>query len=314
MKNKTLITAGLIVFLAGAVVIKNWKRGSEIPEPAQWYEPADEINISSRDYSLNLVRKGGNWLVNEQQYPGDPGLIGSLEKKARDFKLLDLVSDKGYYDKYDLNDEKGVRVVIKGSGKVLRTILIGKTGSTNNHSYVRVNDSKEIYLASGIMKNDFALKTDDVRSKEIITLDKNIVKSLVINYGGKKYEFYPVEATAGESGKEEDKVPKKPSVEWKCKGYEKLKLRENAVSEFLNLFSPLRAASYPENADRKNSGRILCTVNIEAGGKKTELVIFDKKENDMNYAASSESPYIFTLGSWQTEKLYIKSINDLTVK
>ena len=312
MKNKTLITMGLIIFLSAAVILKNRSCGTDVPELEAWYEPADEINIRSVDHSLVLARKGDNWLVNEQAYPGDPGLIGSLEKKARDFKLLDLVSDKGYYDKYDLTDEKGVLVTIKGKGKVLRKILIGKAGSTNNHSYVKVNDRKEIFFASGIMKTDFTLNPDDIRNKEILTVSKNDVKSLSINYGGKKYEFYPVEG----SGKTAVKEGEKPAVEWKCRGYEKLKLRENAINELLNLFSPLRASTYPENTDRKNAGRVLCTVDIEAGNRKVNLVIFDKKDKDMNmkYAASSESPYIFTMGSWQTEKLFIKNINNLTVK
>lgn len=310
MKNKTLITAGLIVFLAGAVVIKNWNCGSGVPALDAWYEPADEINIKSKDSSLNLVRKGDNWLINEQGYPGDSGLIGGLEKKARDFKLLDLVSDKGYYDKYELTDEKGVLVIIKDKGKVLRKILIGKAGSTNNHSFVKVNDRKEIYLASGIMKSDFMLMTDDVRNKEILSLNKSDVKLLGINYGGKKYEFYP----AAGIGKEPVKEGEKPAVEWKCKGRENLKLRENAVNELLSIFSPLRANTYPENADRKNAGKTLCTVSIEAGSKKIDLVIYDKKDKEMNYASSSESGYIFTLGSWQTDKLFIKNINDLTVK
>lgn len=310
MKNRILITAGLIIFLLSAVVVKNWNCGSGVPKLEAWYEPADEIDITSKENTLKLIRKGENWSVNEQGFPGDPGLIGSLEKKARDFKLLDLVSDKGYYDKYELTDDNAVLVIIKEKGKILRKILIGKAGSSSNHSFIRVNDRKEIYLASDIMRTDFTYKADDLRNKEIMSLNKNEVKLLTVNYSGRKYEFYPAEASAKETTR--DGV--KPSAEWKCRGYEKLKLRENAVNELLNIFSPLRAATYPVGADSKSAGKTICTVKIEAGGKSIELAVYDKKDKEMNYASSSESPYIFTLGSWQTDKIFIKNINNLTVK
>jgi len=48
--------------------------------------------------------------------------------------------------------------------------------------------------------------------------------------------------------------------------------------------------------------------------KKIELEIYSKKDKEMNLASSSESKYIFTLGSWQTEKLFIKNIKDLEAK
>lgn len=117
MRNRTYITLGLIIFLSAAVIIRNRSCSTDIPELKAWYEPADEINIRSGDGALNLYRKGDKWLVSEQSYPGDSNLIGNLEKKARDFKLLDLVSDKGYFDKYDLTDEKGVLVTVKDRGR-----------------------------------------------------------------------------------------------------------------------------------------------------------------------------------------------------
>ena len=319
MKNKTVITLGLIIFFSVLLVIKNWNCGS-LPELETWYEPADEINIKGKDVSLSMVKKDNSWFINEQAYPGDAELIESLERKARDFKLLDLVSDKGYYDKYDLTDENGISVTIKGKGKVLRKLIIGKTGSTNNHTYLKVNDRKEIYLASGIMKNDFTISVADLRNKKIFDVKKPDVKSFSINYNGKTFDFIlnplkneTIKKDLNSDNKKKD-VDEKSRPGWICKGYEKMNLNVSSVNSILEQFSPLRAAEFSENVEKKNAGNPICKVTIVYADKKIELEIYSKKDKGMNYASSSECKYIFTLGSWQTEKLFIKSITDLAVK
>lgn len=309
MKNKTFITIGLILLLSAALLIKNYGCGSSVPELEGWYEPADEISVKSRDISLLLLKKENNWFINEQAYPGDAELIESLERKARDFKLLDLVSDKGYYNKYDLTDETGILVTIKGKGKVLRKILIGKAGSTNNHSYIKVDDRSEIYLASGIMKSDFLISAADLRDKRIFDVKSADVSSFSINYGGKNFSF-----ELNQPKSEADKNDQTSGSKWICREYEKVKLNEASINSILAVFSPLKAAEFPEAVEMKNAGNSICRVNLAYGNKKIALEIYSKKEQDMNLASSSESKYIFTLGKWQTEKIFIKNITDLAVK
>jgi hypothetical protein len=317
MKKKAIITIMLILALTAALVIKNYGTRSTVPELEGWYEPADEMIIKGTGLSLSLVRKENSWFINEQAYPGDAELIESLERKARDFKLLDLVSEKGYYDKYDLTDEKGISVTVKGKGKVLRKILIGKAGSINSHSYLKVDDRKEIFLASGIMKSDFNLPVSDLRNKVVFDIKSPDIKSFSINYGGKNFEFQLNPAKSGTEKKQdntETKQKEKSQPKWICKGYEKMNLNDAAIDSVAALFSPLRAAEFPEVTDKKTSGNSLCKVTILYDTKKIELEIYSKKDKEMNLASTSESKYIFTLGSWQTEKLFIKNIKDLEVK
>ena len=314
MNKRSVITMGVILFLSAALVLKN-RSCSSVPELEGWYEPADEITVKGTGVSLAMVKKDNSWYINEQAYPGDAELIESLERKARDFKLLDLVSEKGYYDKYDLTDEKGISVQIKGKGKVLRKILIGKSGSTNNHSYLKIDDRKEIYLASGIMKSDFSLPVADLRNKVIFDLKNSAIKSFSIKYGGKSFDFTSIPSNSEADKKQDDKA--KPSSKWICKGYEKVNLSDSSINSILALFSPLRASEFPENMDKmdkKNAGGSICSVEILYADSKIELEIYSRKEKDMYYAWSPSSKYMFTIGSWQTEKLFIKSINDLTVK
>ncbi len=311
MNKKAVITICLILFLSAAMLLKN-RSCSTVPKLEGWYEPADEIYIKGKDNTLNMVKKDNIWYLNEQAYPGDAGLIDSLERKARDFKLLDLVSEKGYFDKYELTDEKGVSVIIRGKGKLLRKILIGKAGSTNNHSYIKVGDREEIYLASGIMRSDFTRPVDDLRDKVIFDVKSSEIKSFSINYGGKNFSFIPNPAKGESADKQKD--AKKPESGWICKEYEKVRLNDSSINAILQIFAPLKAAEFPENADKKSTGSAVCRVSIMSGDKKIELEIYSGKFKDMNYASSTGSRYIFTIGSWQTQKLFIKNITDLAVK
>ncbi len=282
-----------------------------MPSLEGWYEPADEIIVTGKDVSLNMTKKEGKWRINEQSYAGDAELIEALERKARDFKLLDLVSDKGYYDKYDLTEDRAIMVFIKGKGKILRKIIIGKAGSTKNHSYIRVDDFKEIYLASGIMNSDFNLSVSDLRDKNIFDIKKEDVKYFRISYGKENFDFQLFQNKKETDGKDENqKSPEK----WMCRGYKDLELSDSAVNSILALFSPLKAAEFPENADAKKTGKIVCIVTIPYGDKKFELEIYSNKENDMHYAWTNEGDFLFTLGTWQTEKLFIKDIYSLGVK
>ncbi|PKL19353.1 MAG: hypothetical protein CVV49_01350 [Spirochaetae bacterium HGW-Spirochaetae-5] len=318
MKNKAMITVWVIVFISAFLVLKNRGCGNNVPELEGLLESGDEINISGRDLSLAMVKKDNNWFINDQAYPGDVEKINSLAKKVRDLKLLDLVSDKGYYDKYDLTDEKGISVTIKEKGKVLRRLLVGKAGSTNNHSYLKIDDRKEIYLAAGIMKKDFILKVSDLRNKKIFDVKNPDIRYFSINYKGKNFDFKlnPLKSKTENGGNTEEgkSDPVNQEPKWLSRDYQKGKLSDAAINSILALFSPLEASDFPENATIKNAGNPLCKVVVAYEDKKAELVIYSKKENGMYYASSSENKDIFAIDSWKAEKLFIKSLTDLAVK
>ena len=346
MKNRTIITIIVIVLLSIVVLLKNYGCGNSAPKLKAWSK-SDEIHITGKDIALKLLKKDDIWRINEQEYPGDEELIESIEKKVRELKLLDLVSEKGYYDKYDLTDETGLVVIVNESGKLLRKLVIGKPGSTNNHSYVRIDDKKEIYLAL-ITMSDFIRSVPDLRDKKIFDVKSPDIKSFGISYAGKNFIFQlnpnkdnkdnkdnnktdnidkvddkidnidnidNIDKTDNvDDGADENAEAKIVSPKWICKGYEDIILRDSSIDSILAVFSPLKAAEFPEKTVKENLKNKLCTVTIESNDKKIELLIYEQKEQGMNLASSSESEYVFTLGNWQVNKLFIKDLNVLSVK
>jgi hypothetical protein len=232
-----------------------------------------------------------------------------------------LVSENGFYDIYDLTDAKGIAITVMSGGKLLRKIVIGKSTSASNQSYVRIDDKKEIYLASGIAKIDFTRSVSDLRDKKIFDVKSADIKSFSISYAGKNFLFQP----NPDKDKDRDNLDKTDDADdpdeakndppkWICKGYENITLRDSSIDSLLNIFSPLKAGEFPENTAKENLRNKVCSVNIECDGKNIELFIYDKKVQGMNLASSPESDYVFTLGSWQVNRLFIKDLSGLSVK
>ncbi len=312
MSRNTIISFGVVGLLALVILVQNIKFGSDIPKLKQWIEPADTIEVKSKDYSMRLYMKDGAWLVNDAAYPADENSAGSLEMKVRDIRLTDLVSEEKSYDRYELTDEKAVTVVVKKGDSVLRTLVIGKPGGKSSHAFVRIDNKPEVYLAAGIQREDFTPSLDSMRDKRIFDLKGKDVESFTLSSGGRTYSFYRKTVTPESTGKETAEA--KPGTSWYCKGYDASPLDDGAVSNILYVFSPLRAVTYPENQKQNSLGRLYASATIRAGGTDYDVKIFSGKEKEYNYAVSSKSQYIFTLGDWQTEKLVIKNIKDLIKK
>ncbi len=313
MNRKLLLSLGITAVLAAVIVFQRIDFSSVVSDPVKLNTSPDMITVKAEGYSLKLAKTGDKWLINEQGYTADPVQVSDIEKKVSEIKLLDLVSEKGYFDKYELTEDKGVEVIASAGGKQLRKLMIGKQGLTGNQVYVRINDAKEVYLASGITAAEFKPETDMLRDKIIFDVKGDELLSFIIKYSGKEYIFTKAEDKKEEPKEKADdgKTPAPKQILWVCKGYESMELNTSMINNIVHSFSPLRASTFAEKPDK---GAIVCTVKLKTAGGDYELNIYSKKEKEMYYASSPSSPYIFTLGGWQTEKYFIKNIKDLEKK
>lgn len=312
MNRKLIVSLGIIALLVAVIVIKKHRSGNGVTDPGKLTAQADMISVKGEGYALSLVKPDGKWLINEQKYQANPELVADIEKKISEIKLLDLVSEKGYFDKYDLAEGKGTEVILSAGGKQLRKVMIGKQGLTNNQAYVRIDDSKGVYLASDITAAEFKPEIDAIRDKDIFEVKTDAVQSFSIKYMGKEYSFVKSEVKQEESAAgEKGKTPSPKGALWKCKGYESMELNPSLISNILFSFSPLRASTFAEN---DVPGSAICTVKVKTAERSYELNIYGKKDKEMYLARSPECPYTFTLGGWQTEKYFVKNIKDFEKK
>jgi hypothetical protein len=310
MNKKILISCSIIALLLLYIIVRNVKRSDDVPDLPEWEGSADEVLITSKEGAIKLFKKEGKWAAGEDAYPADAKLIGEVEKRFKEVRLADLISTKGYYAKYDLTPDKYIEVILKKGDATLRKFKIGKKSSTNRHTFIRVDDRPEIYLADGTFDLVLNKSLEDFRDHEVLKINRDTVSAFTVEYQGRIYAFSrePVKKADEKSeAKDGGKKPVQPSWgDWKCRGYEAVRLDKSKVETLLQSLDPLRASSFPETP-KKDLPQRVCMVQIKSGQKDITLTIY--KKDTFYMGTTSEIPYIFTVDKWNIEKLFITGID-----
>ncbi len=315
MSRKMLISLGIVAVLMLFIVLKNRKSSPDLPELSNWEESAGEIVIKKKDSVINLRLSEEKWLINDK-YPADKNTVTGFEKKIKEMKIVDLISKKTFYKKYDLTPEKAVSVTVSRKGKKLRELLIGKKSSTNRHTYMRIDGKPEVYLVSGTFDREVSKSVDELRDKEILNIGKDSIEELEISYRGRSFLFSKkVEEKKPEKdakAKEKKDKPAKPEKveKWVCKGYPQVKISSQKMNPLLAGFSPLRASSFPE-MKKSSLGKAQGSLKIKAFNKTISVDFYEQQKDKKYPAVSSESPFVFTLDEWRVKKYLMDNIEGL---
>jgi hypothetical protein len=321
MNRRVIVSLIVIAVLALLLILGNRRKTVDVPEIKKWEGTADEILITKGEDRLEILKKKGRWVLNKEEFPADEKAIEKLEKAINEMEVIDLISKKPHYSRYDLQDEKAIRVIVTKDGVRWRDLLIGKKSSPGNQTYVKFSDRPEIYLVSGRLTDDFTKTVSELRDKVIFRVAKSGIDSFQLIYKGRRLTFLKIkekvkDERAGDKGKEDDKKGKKPKEveKWVYNEYRGLQLNENTIDSIVNSFNPLKAVAFPDH--NKNSLRNpTATVKLKAYNKDILLSIFGKsKDKEYHYlCTSSESPFVFTMTKWDVEKYFV-TIGDLKKK
>jgi hypothetical protein len=207
-------------------------------------------------------------------------------------------------------------VTVSKEGRKLRELLIGKKSSTNRHTYMKIDGKPEVYLVSGTFDREVGRTVDEFRDKEILNISKDAIDGLEISYRGRTFLFTkeleekkPEKETAKKG--EKDKPAKPEKVEkWVCKGFPQVKISSQKMNPLLSGFSPFRASTFPE-MEKKTLAKPLGSLKIKAFNKEITVAFYKQNKDKKYIAASSESPYVFTLDEWRVKKYLIENIEGL---
>jgi hypothetical protein len=312
MKNKKILTSlGVIAALLIVYAVASRKdRGADLPRLEKW-TAADEILITRGNETLRIHKKDGRWLLGDAGFPADKSIIDKLEEKLRDLVITDISSEKPHYERFELAPEEALRVTVKGGGAVLRDVYLGKKSSKTSHTFIRLAERPEVFKASGMLKNDFDRKAEDLRDKVVFDVKREDVDSFEITYRGRKTALIRVKAPE----KKDDKKPAPPATagkmpvpprepdKWFFAGDVAKAVDINAVNAVIGSFGPLRARSFPDLKPGELRAP-LCTVRIAAAGKTHELVIYQGREKDIFPCTSPGTPYVFDLQKYSVERYF----------
>jgi hypothetical protein len=312
MNKKLAISGSILLVLVLYLLISNMKHSGNLPDLPVWDGKADEILITGPSGAIKLFKKEGKWVVGDNAYPADVKAVEAVDNRFKELRLSDLISSKGFYAKYDLTPDKYFEVIIKKGDKIFRKFKIGKKSSTNRHTFVKIDDRPEIYLAEGTFEQVQEKKIDDFRDRDVLRISRDAVSEFSVEYQGREYSF--VNEGLKKAG---DKAPKKDAAKqasgavaakWVCRGFESVQIDKNKMDSLLQPLDPLRALSFPDIQKEALTQRI-GSVQVKAYNKEIMMTIFKKDEKYL--VATSESPYVFEVEKGSVEKFFLTGIDSL---
>lgn len=320
MNRKLAFSLGIIAILLGYIWFSRGTGSRNIPDLPDWEGEATEITINRPDGgAIKLVNEKGKWLLNDEKFPADLQRIEGLENRLRDLEITDLISRKGFFQNYDLTPEKAASITVKQGDRVVRDLMIGKTGTTGRHTYIRINKGGDVYQVSGVFTGETGGTVDDFRDKTVFQVEKEAVTGFAVSYKGKTFTFKkeviapekPSEAEKAKSKIEGSPAEPMKKEKWTCAGYEQVTLNSARIDGLLGTFNPLKASGFAA-VDRETMKRPAAVMTIKAYNKDIILTVFDKKEDNRYLATSSESPYVFYLDEWKIKKYFIENLKEYT--
>ena len=189
MNKKIGISIGIIAVLLLYVIIANVRHSPDVPDLSLPDGAIDEILITAErrdDQDLQEGREMGRQRQgisgrreadrgDREAVPGDPAYGPHFLQGV----LRAVRPDPGQVHRGHLQKE----------GKVIQEFKIGKKSSTNRHTFVKIDDRPEIYLAEGTFDIVMNRTQDDFRDREVLKIKPDAVSAFTVNYQGREFVF-----------------------------------------------------------------------------------------------------------------------------
>jgi hypothetical protein len=128
-----------------------------------------KISVKSGKDSYTLLIDGDKWKIGDRNLPADSKAVTSMLDTISELKLSALVSEKKSYDRYELADDQKISVSAWAGKESVRQFDIGKPASSYRHTYIKLNDKPEIYLAEKNFQDKFPKASEKLIDKSVFT-------------------------------------------------------------------------------------------------------------------------------------------------
>lgn len=291
MKNRKLIliAADVVLLLVCVIQLINSKRNTV--KDFVLKDIVDELVIQSPAEEIHLVLQNDKWYIGDKKYPANDNDISALVDGICTVKALDKVGktiNSNLITRYELTDEKVIKVTAKREGNVLRTVKLGKESNTGVQCYGTVDDGNDIYILAGNIRNTFDTSVDSLRSKLVYEYDKaDVIGATVTNADGESWSVA--------------KTGLGDNISWTTTPEIEGEIDTAKATEWFNQLASFTTTKwYTDEAANALNGEPAGEVTVQCGKKKIEFSLFVIKadpeiENskDTYYAKCSETPYVF---------------------
>lgn len=199
--NKTYILAAVFVLLAILAYFLTAERGEKTTtyklSEKQFFKTdsalVDKFTLEKNGKKITMTKVGPEWKITEPaEYQVFKQFIGPVLSDLKNYKLESKVSDNpANKDKFGFNDTNAVKLTVYQGGTQVGVMLIGGISSGASQTFVKKPDSDEIFLASELLRSNFAKESfvNDWRDKLIVSIPKGTIKSVEFISSSENYKI-----------------------------------------------------------------------------------------------------------------------------
>ena len=305
LKKEHIILGVVIAALLLYLVLRNPDRiNYQLPDlPFIGVGTISRLEIAKAGQMIGLEKKGDQWLIQPQGFSADPDRVKAIMDIVTGLTLTALVSESGHYFPYGLDPENAIHIKAYDPQRLLREFSVGNDASTYSHTFVKLATDPRVFHAKKAFRSDFDQKTDGLRDKTVLRVDKAQIMAIEIATAGARVLFTknikPVEAGAGAMQPQSQATPPAGEESWLMADGKPGNGAE--LNGILDSASQLACEGFIEGKTKADFREPLYTVTLK-GAKDFQLAIFPKTEKEISYpAVSSENPYPFLLSAYKAE-------------
>lgn len=301
MKKEYLILILLILLFSAYLFLHKDNRDHYTLPEISAIDPSQltGLVLEKKDGAIRFTRQDKQWVLTDKKYPADATSVQNMLDALKTFKLSALVSEKQDVKRYELDDENRIIVkALKGEDSVFEFTL-GKTAPTRNHTFVMIQNDKNIYHVNGNLKPDFDKTVQDFRDKKVLEFKEASLKRIMLETGGKSKTLIPREAA---EKKEEAPDKENPSVTWASE--DGTPIDHEGLANLLSTLSFLQCQQYLETPDKtkleksKPLGKIILETET-----RLELMLFKGDKEEQVNGISSMNGYAFELSRFNGKEI-----------
>lgn len=256
-RSELLILAVLILLLSLFLILRNRDRlRYDLPE---WEVSSDRlirivINPPGKP-AVELQRREEIWQILPEDRPASREEMSRLLEQLSLLQPVDILSEKGPYDRYGLRPEQAVILTLTDGTGDTAVYYAGQASSSGNYSYLRRGSDPAVYSVRGSLPELLDVTPEGLREKQVLDFAADELKALTVLAGERRTEV------------------RKENGVWKDSGGREYDPTE--MSGFINRMSRLKCLDFTESPA---SGAPVLSVIFSTGTGNTRLDLLEERE------------------------------------
>lgn len=129
---------------------------------------------------LELERDRDRWIIQPLNRAAGEEELKALKMQLSSLQPVDLIAEKGPYDRFGLNEKQQIKVIIK-TEETRELLLVGSATPSGNYSYVRYENDPAVYTVRGKLYESLRQTASSYRNRQVLSFNPAEIKSLIVS-------------------------------------------------------------------------------------------------------------------------------------